>query len=421
MKRKNSIQKLAYMACVLWMIFSVWEGKAINAASASVAFSSSREEYTVGESFIVTLTAESSSGISGIQTYVAYDPAVLELTDVGKCVSGENGLILISDLEGEEQVREYHMKFTAKKAGTTEVYVSDTVHMYSRQDSKQMSVSQNTLPLNIVEQQEQTERQVENKGLESLEVSQGQLTPAFSADVTQYAVEVDSDVNLLYIEAKAKLQADLVTIRGNDNLQEGENQATVTVSGTNKSDKVYTIKIYKKSKQEEALEEETEKVEEAQNGGEENLKSGITFYSEDGALHMNYNLDFEIVPIPDTSVIPNGFVQTVISIEGQEVIVYAPKDHQGDFVLIYGRKQGGEAKFYQYDRVGQWISSYGGGNLENKEVSIPEYDEKDNISGYLYGVIGLLVVFVVILLSLLLHKRKNGYEEDYEEELEEDE
>ena len=98
MKRKNTIQKLAYMACVLWMIFSVWEGKAINAASASVAFSSSKEEYTVGESFIVTLTAESSSGISGIQTYVAYDPAVLELTDVGKCVSGENGLILISDL-----------------------------------------------------------------------------------------------------------------------------------------------------------------------------------------------------------------------------------------------------------------------------------------------------------------------------------
>lgn len=421
MKRKNTIQKLAYMACVLWMIFSVWEGKAINAASASVAFSSSKEEYTVGESFIVTLTAESSSGISGIQTYVAYDPAVLELTDVGKCVSGENGLILISDLEGEEQVREYHMKFTAKKAGTTEVYVSDTVHMYSGQDSKQMSVSQNTLPLHIVEQQDQIEQQVENKGLESLEVSQGQLTPAFSTDVTQYEVEVESDVNLLYIEAKAKLQADLVTIRGNDNLREGENQATVTVSGTNKIDKVYTIKIYKKSKQEEALEEETEKVEEAQSGGEEKQKSGLTFYSEDGALHMKYNLDFEIVPIPDISVIPNGFVQTVISIEGQEVIVYVPKDNQGDFVLIYGRKQDGEAKFYQYDRVGQWISSYGGENLEYKKVSTPGYEKTDNISGYLYGVIVLLVVFVVVLLSLLLHKRKNDYEDDYEEELEEDE
>ena len=421
MKGKNTIQKLAYIVCALCMIFSLWEGKAINAASASVAFSSSKEEYAVGESFIVTLTAESSSGISGIQTYVAYDPNVLELTDVGKCVSGENGLILISDLEGEEQVREYHMKFMAKKAATTEVYVSDTVHMYSGQDSKQMSVSQNTLPLHIVEQQSLTEQQVENKGLKSLEVSYGQLTPAFSADVTQYEVEVESDVNILYIEAKAVLAADVVTVQGNENLQEGENQATITVSGSKKKDKVYTIKIYKNSTQEEVLEEETEKVEEAQIGNRNSDNNGITFYSEDGTLHMNYNLDFEIVPIPDTTVIPNGYVQTLISVEGQDVIAYAPKDNLGDYVLVYGRKQDGEAKFYQYDRVGQWISSYEGDDLQNVEVHTSAYEKKESSSGFLYGVIGALVVIIVILLSMLLRKRKNGYEDDYEEEFEEDE
>ena len=169
------------------------------------------------------------------------------------------------------------------------------------------------------------------------------------------------------------------------------------------------------------LEEETEMVEEAQIGNRNSDNNGITFYSEDGTLHMNYNLDFEIVPIPDTTVIPNGYVQTLISVEGQDVIAYAPKDNLGDYVLVYGRKQDGEAKFYQYDRVGQWISSYEGDDLQNVEVHTSAYEKKESSSGFLYGVIGALVVIIVILLSMLLRKRKNGYEDDYEEEFEEDE
>ena len=149
MKRKTTILWITLVS----LIFLLFQGKAIYAASASVAFSTTRSDFVVEDEFIVTLTAESSAGISGFQTYVAYDTTMLELTDTGRHVSGGDGLIFISDLDGDEQIRDYHMKFRALSPGETEVYISDTIYMYSGTDSQQMSVSKNTLKLKIGQQQ----------------------------------------------------------------------------------------------------------------------------------------------------------------------------------------------------------------------------------------------------------------------------
>lgn len=416
MKRKTTI---LWMTFVL-LIFLSFQGKAIYAASASVAFSTTSSEFVVDDTFIVTLTAESSAGISGFQTYVAYDTTMLELTDTGRHVSGGDGLIFISDLDGDEQIRDYHMKFRALSAGETEVYISDTIYMYSGSDSQQMSVSKNTLKLNIGQQQ--TVKAGSDKNLASLNVSQGELVPAFDPKVLEYQVNVSSEVDMLYIDAKAKLKACTVKITGNDNLQEGDNLATVSVTGKDGSQKIYNIHIKKMTKEEEKLQQEESDV--ATEDGEETVTgNSVSMSNKDGTWYLTSNVSLEVVPIPDSSVIPSGYVESALSIDGKNLAVYVPEeDSSSEFVLIYGRMGNRQARFYRYDRMEQTIQRY-----ENVTVPSAETTERQNggakhTSVWLYLFPVVLVLVILILISRLLKlKEQLAYEQEYKEEDEGDE
>ena len=415
MKRKTTI----FWITVVLLIFLSFQGKAIYAASASVAFSATSSEFAVDEEFIVTLTAESSAGISGFQTYVAYDTTMLELTDTGRHVSGGDGLVFISDLKGDEQIRDYHMKFRALAAGETEVYISDTVYMYSGTDSQQMSVSKNTLKLKIGQQQ--AVKADNDNNLANLDVSVGELVPAFDPKVLDYQVNVSSDVDMLYIDAKAKLKACTVKISGNDHLKEGDNLASVIVTGKDGSQKTYNIHIKKMTKEEEKLQQEEADVldgEKEETGAEQS----VSINNKNGTWYLNSNISFEIVPIPDSSVIPSGYVKTILSIDGKNLAVYVPEeDNSSEFVLIYGRMENKEAMFYRYDRIEQTVQ-----RQENvsKSVRITEGhgDGQKSTPVWLYVVLVMLVFVILILISRLLKlKEQLLYEQEYKEEDEDDE
>jgi len=416
MKRKTTILWMTLVS----LIFLSFQGKAIYAASASVAFSTTSSEFVVDDEFIVTLTAESSSGISGFQTYVAYDTTMLELTDTGRHVSGGDGLIFISDLDGDEQIRDYHMKFRALSDGETEVYISDTIYMYSGSDSQQMSVSKNTLKLNIGQQQ--TVKAGSDKNLASLNVSQGELVPAFDPKVLEYQVDVSSEVDMLYIDAKAKLKACTVKISGNDNLQEGDNLATVTVTGKDGSQKIYNIHIKKMTKEEEKLQQEeadvvTEDEEETVTG------NSVSMSNKDGTWYLTSNVSLEVVPIPASSVIPSGYVESALSIDGKNLAVYVPEeDSSSEFVLIYGRMGNKEAMFYRYDRIEQTIQRYENVTVQSAGTTEKQSGGEKHTSIWLYIFPVVLVLVILILISRLLKlKEQLAYEQEYKEEDESDE
>lgn len=415
MKRKTTI----FLMTVVLSIFLSFQGKAIYASSASVAFSTTSSEFVVDDEFIVTLTAESSAGISGFQTYVAYDTTMLELTDTGRHVSGGDGLIFISDLKGDEQIRDYHMKFRALAPGETEVYISDTVYLYSGTDSQQMSVSKNTLKLRIG--QKENVKADSNKDLANLNVSQGELVPAFDPKVSEYQVNVSSDVDMLYIDAKAKLKACTVKVSGNDHLQEGDNLATVVVTGKDGSQKTYNIHIKKMTQEEETLQqEEVDVMDEEQ----EEMVTGnsVSINNKNGTWYLNSNICLEVVPIPDSSVIPSGYVKSILSIDGKNLAVYVPEeDNSSDFVLIYGRMENKEAMFYRYDRIEQTIQ-----RQENVSKAVGRTEDNENRQKdtpvWLYAVLVLLVLVILILISRLLKlKQQLLYEQEYVEEDENDE
>lgn len=416
MKRKTTILCMTFVL----LIFLSFQGKAIYAASASVAFSTTSSEFVVDDAFIVTLTAESSSGISGFQTYVAYDTTMLELTDTGRHVSGGDGLIFISDLDGDEQIRDYHMKFRALSPGETEIYISDTIYMYSGSDSQQMSVSKNTLKLNIGQQQ--TVKAGSDKNLASLNVSQGELVPAFDPKILEYQVNVPSDVDMLYIDAKAKLKACTVKISGNDNLQEGDNLATVAVTGKDGSQKIYNIHINKMTREEEKLQkEETDVVTEDEEEGV--TGNSISMNNKDGTWYLNSNVSLEVVPIPASSVIPSGYVESALSIDGKNLAVYVPEeDSTSAFVLIYGRMGNEEAMFYRYDRMEQTIQRYENVTVPSSGTTEERRDGEEHTSVWLYIFCVVLVFVILLLISRLLKlKEQLVYEQEYKEEDESDE
>ena len=398
------------------VFFLSLNGKAIYAASASVAFSATSSEFVVGDSFVVTLTAESSSGISGFQTYVAYDTSVLELVDMGNHVSGGDGLIFIHDLEGSEQVREYHMKFKALQPASTEVYVSDTIYMYSGDTAESMSVSKNTLKLNI---KEQAMPQSTNKGLASLAVSEGELTPAFDPDILNYELQVGADTTRLYIDAKAKLKAYTVRITGNDNLQAGENKVSITVTAKNEEKKVYTISVHKRTQEEETLLQEDQEMEEELPQSSDHFQ----VYEENGNTYVKSEMELEIVPIPDVSVIPEGYVENTIVLEGQTIPAYVPEiDTASDFVLLYGRVGEGAAKFYVFDRIGETIQRYNESKDQMVSHNTQESAGKTTGGKVSYMICFLLVVAVLVLGLRVIHLKKKLLEiQEYEPDMEDTE
>lgn len=108
-----------------------------------------------------------------------------------------------------------------------------------------------------------------NTNLEILAIENYLLNPPFENAVTQYKLEVSNNITNLNIFAVPESEQGKVTILGNENLKEGNNNITVTVTAPNGITKRdYKIIAYKRNINEEEnykheQEEQKEKLEEA--------------------------------------------------------------------------------------------------------------------------------------------------------------
>lgn len=400
------------MCCIL--MTGLYSGKIVYASSAALAFSKNKDQISVGQSFVVTLTVESAAEFKDFQTYVAYDPKVLELIDTGNHVTGSDGLVFISDIDGKtSNVHQYRMKFRALQEGSCEIYVSDTVYIYEVSTAKEMSVSKGTLQVNV----EKAEKTEENQGLGSLIVGEGVLKPEFDSQVTEYRVDVSADTETLFMDAKAKLKAYKVTMEGNVNLKEGDNTAKIIVTDKNGTDKIYTIIIHKKTKEEEVLEKEEK---ESETKGEE--ENRLYVYKEDEGIILKTNMYFRIVPIPNSSVIPKGYKEETIKLQGMSITVYMPvEDSASNVVLLYGKAEGTEegAGFYTFDRMEETLQRY----IENEPIieSSIEVENYQKQIKHLYILIFILIICLLAMLLALMHIYiKTGQQMEMEPEEEED-
>lgn len=82
-----------------------------------------------------------------------------------------------------------------------------------------------------------------NTNLSSITLSSGKIN--FSKDVYEYNIEVDSTVSSINVSAIPEDKSSTIKITGNDNIKNGS-VIKITVTGTDKQESIYTIKVKKK-------------------------------------------------------------------------------------------------------------------------------------------------------------------------------
>ncbi len=105
-----------------------------------------------------------------------------------------------------------------------------------------------------------------NANLETLAVEYYTLSPEYQETVTNYAIEVSNETEALNILAIPSNEDAEVQISGNENLEIGENQVTITVTATNGiTSKKYIIDVYRRNEEEELeyAEEQQQIIDEA--------------------------------------------------------------------------------------------------------------------------------------------------------------
>lgn len=89
--------------------------------------------------------------------------------------------------------------------------------------------------------------EVANNDLESLEIKN--YTIDFDASKTSYTIIVENDIEAVEVLAKAAVAGAKVEITGNEKLEVGSNTVTITITGSDKTTKTYTVNVIRKSKE----------------------------------------------------------------------------------------------------------------------------------------------------------------------------
>lgn len=101
-----------------------------------------------------------------------------------------------------------------------------------------------------------------NANLETLAFEQAMLNPEFSPDMTKYSIEIANETSQLNVLAIPQQERAVVTIRGNDEMKEGDNLISVLVTAEDGiTNKIYEINVHRRTMEEEAKKQEEDKIE----------------------------------------------------------------------------------------------------------------------------------------------------------------
>ncbi len=383
------------------------------AASAEVELTTEVAEVKVGEEFFVYLTVSSDTEFGDFEAGLTYDDTILEYQSGTSKVKGGSGYLKISDREVAEgsKKRKYTMKFDAVEVGICNVSFrdGDQIMVYDSKDGNAMSVSSNTLTINVTA----PETASTNTSLKELQISPSALTPAFSPEVYDYSTEVSYDTEQLIIVALPEDEKSTVTVTGNDKLSEGQNKITIRVLAESGADIEYSINAFKEAAPTVIGPEVTGLPEaEAQN-------SFRVLREEDGKYAI-YSGRYKILEPDSNIVIPEGYKKTTLILSDVSVAAFYPeKDLGSDFLLLYAQNESGEIGFYQYDKIEKTIQRYISksnmviSDTTDTQDSQAEKEYRKNLNSAAI-VIALLCAICALLITLLIRAaiKGRGYKED---------
>ena len=439
--------KFIKMAAVFIVAAGIWNLSGfIHAASLSVTASAST--IYVGDS--VTFTVSASGGAGNVS------------------VSGAaNGTYW---LENSSQ----SFTVTASAEGTLTVSASGTLGDFNTEEDVTVSGSASVqvvarpteTPKNETPQKQETQKPEEKKqeekklssnaNLASLSISQGTLSPKFSASKTQYTVNLNGDVSSIKVNATAADSKAVVYGTGTKSLKPGKNTISVSVAAEDGSTKEYTITVNvdetplvyvsyngaklgfvrsldgvdKPAKSFEAVKIKVD-GKEVKAWKSNLLKKTVVYLQDDKTKEKNYyiyNTDTNtvetmlrpmallgnnvfVVDVPKNLQTREGMNFTTVTIDNYELNGWTFKDTAFEnYALIYVMDEKGNMVYYQYEATEKTLQLYSGA------ATIPQsaYDQyRKDVDASLkkhklviYGLAGGCVVLAGLSAFLFFRRKK---------------
>ena len=250
MKKKNWGLFSIVLAVILGISFGMIKSPKTKvwAASSAITMSTEEDEIISGDKFIVNLVVEADETISGVEMLLTYDDEALEFVQGSPGITGAEGTLSLmnTDIANPRTKISYMLQFKAKEVGTSYIKVGKDPAIYNESSGSAMSCASNVLTVEV----HSSKKQSANNNLSSLRIAGGDLTPKFSNNVSEYRVNVGSDVDQLIISAIPEDSKATVSVSGNDSLKPGKNTVKVITKAENGETRQITIDVEKEDTRE---------------------------------------------------------------------------------------------------------------------------------------------------------------------------
>ena len=306
---KKIIKNLILCAVSAAVMLSCAVFYASAAASTIIAFNKNNPK--VGDSVTVTVTVTGSEAMYSAEYTVTYDPDILEF-ESGTSASGGAGSVKVAPAVSGEKKQSCTLTFTTIAAGSSVIKVNGVAYYM---DSDDDIGAQATMKVSDASKSD-------NANLKSLSLSNGKLSPSFSASRTSYTATVANSVTQCRVYATASDSGAKVSVSGDSALKVGKNTRTVTVTAPSGAQKTYTITITRLAENEEPTDSSdtsgTESTEEPTGNPLETTVDGGTF-----------TVATDIAGVT----LPKGFSVSSADYNGEQVATAS--DSGGNFVIYY--------------------------------------------------------------------------------------
>ncbi len=377
------------------------------AAAAQISLSSDSEEIKVGDRFYVNINIEADTLIGNFEADLVYDESVIEYCGGASVISGSNGFLHISDmnaLEGEYS-RNYSMEFEALRVGKAKVEFYGRIMVYDYETDREMPVLSNVLELDVRPEESASK----DARLKNLQIRPAGLNPNFDPDVFDYSLNVGNETRQLVITALPFEANSVVSISGNQLLNEGDNIVVVSVLSETGDIIEYKIKVYR----EPAAEQQAPDISDTPTG----MEDYFDLIEDNGHIYAIFGGRYEIIE-PDEGVsVPDGYKLGSLTISGITISAYVPENNaQSEYVLIYAQNEFGNKGFYRYDRIEKTLQRYFDNSLiinDQKPKNNGVQDDNSSMTKAVFVIVLLCALCILMtFIAVRMFIKMKGYKDD---------
>ncbi len=283
---KNKI-KMSLILMMFFMLISI-VSKAVT--DVDVYLESDKEDVEIDDEIEISFNLNGDKTAAYLLN-IYFDDTKLEVVSVSESYSVENGTIKILwyDENGGSSAKDGALgsvKLKAIEEGRVEFAIDGELY---DENCELIETDFEALELQIGRINEPEIIEEENTNLETLAIENEIIYPAFSNDVTEYSVQISNETTTLNILAIPEDEEGEVKIDGNENLVEGDNLITISVTSPNgEVTKEYQINVYKRNYEEELeYEDNQDKLEEELENAYETEKISVLSESEQGITKID--------------------------------------------------------------------------------------------------------------------------------------